>query len=70
MQRWLADVAALNNSLAVLEEEVRTGVADGYTRSTGYLDYNIASYKSTVYVSIILPLPGSTYGTDRDARSI
>ncbi|KAI0687540.1 hypothetical protein C8Q76DRAFT_264523 [Earliella scabrosa] len=46
--RWLADVAALNNSLAVLEEKMRAGVADGYTVSTGFLDYDIARYKSIV----------------------
>ena len=54
MQRWLADVAALNNSLAVLEEQMRAGVADGYSVSTGFLDYDIARYKSIVNVSMLL----------------
>ena len=53
MQRWLDDVAALNNSLASHETEMFAGTTTGFAVASGHRDLDMGSFKHTVVVSVI-----------------
>ncbi|KAI0687529.1 hypothetical protein C8Q76DRAFT_803480 [Earliella scabrosa] len=48
MQRWLDDVAALNNSLAFHETEMFAGTTTGFAVASGHRDLDMGSFKHTV----------------------